>query len=154
MSALQRVQRQAPLLVPLGARDLRAAEAAGDHDLHALGAEAERGLHRLLHRAAERDAALELPGDRLGDELRVELGALDLLDVDVDLASGHLGEVVAQLVDLGALAADDDARPRGVDRDPQLVGGALDVDLGDAGVAEALLAGRRRSSRSECSSFA
>ena len=44
-----------------------------------------------------------------------------------------------QLVDLGALAADDDPRPRGEDVDLQLVGGALDLDLRDAGVREALL---------------
>ena len=38
-----------------------------------------------------------------------------------------------------ALAADDDAGARGVDVDLQLVGGALDLDLRDAGVLEALL---------------
>ena len=44
-----------------------------------------------------------------------------------------------QLVDLGPLAADDDARARGVDVDLQLVRRALDLDLRDAGVREALL---------------
>jgi hypothetical protein len=38
----------------------------------------------------------------------------------------------------GALAADDDARPRGVDVDLQLVGRALDLDLRDTRVREAL----------------
>ena len=38
-----------------------------------------------------------------------------------------------------ALAADDDAGTRGVDVDLQLVGGALDLDLGHAGVLEPLL---------------
>src|SRR6185436_1321106 len=61
---LQGVERQPPLLVPLGARDLGAAQTAADHDLHALGAEPERRFHRFLHGAAERDAALELAGDR------------------------------------------------------------------------------------------
>jgi hypothetical protein len=44
-----------------------------------------------------------------------------------------------QLVDFRALAADDDARARGVDVDLQLVGRALDLDLRDAGVREARL---------------
>ena len=48
-------------------------------------------------------------------------------------------ELVAELVDLGAALADDDPRARGLDVDLQLVGEALDVDLGDAGVREALL---------------
>src|SRR5262249_61890883 len=44
-----------------------------------------------------------------------------------------------QLVDLRPLAADDDPGPGGVDVDLQLVGSALDFDLRDAGVGEALL---------------
>ena len=44
-----------------------------------------------------------------------------------------------QLLDLGALLADHDARTRGVDVDLRLVGGALDLDLGDARVVEAAL---------------
>jgi hypothetical protein len=72
------------------------------------------------------DALLELRRHRLGDQLRVELGLLDLLDVDEDLAAGLLLDLLLQLVDLGALAADDDARPRGEDVDLQLVGRALE----------------------------
>src|SRR5207244_4794536 len=87
----------------------------------------------------EGDAALQLGGDVLGHELRVELRALDLLDVDVDLAVDQLLQLVAQLVHLRPLAPDDDARPRGVDVDAHLVGGALDVDLRDSGVGETLL---------------
>src|SRR5207248_3352885 len=63
----------------------------------------------------------------------------DLLDVDVDLTVDQLLQLVAQLVHLGALAADDDARTRGVDIDAHLVRRALDVDLRHAGVREARL---------------
>src|SRR5205085_1681453 len=136
---LQRVQRKTAVLVPLGARDLRAVEASAHADLDSLGAEAEGGLHGLLHGAAESDAALQLRGDVLGHQLRVELGTLDLLDVDVDLAVDELLQLVAQLVHLGALASDDDAGARGVDVDAHLVRGALDVDLRDSGVGETLL---------------
>ena len=51
---------------------------------------------RLLHGAAERDAALELGGDVLGDELRVGLGLADLDDVEEDLVLGELLEVLLE----------------------------------------------------------
>src|SRR6185295_19723864 len=44
-----------------------------------------------------------------------------------------------QLVDFRALAADDDARPAGIDVDLQPVRGARRLELADAGVREALL---------------
>src|SRR5512144_1245868 len=77
----QRVQRHPALAVPFGPRDLGAAETARAGDADALGTEAQRGLNRALHRAAEGDAALELVGDALGDELGVDLGLADLDDV-------------------------------------------------------------------------
>ena len=86
--------------------------------------------------------ALELLGDGLSDEVGVELGTLDLDDVDVDLALADLGdllEVSAQGVDLGALLADDDAGAGGVDDDLHLVAGALDIDAGEGGASKTLL---------------
>src|SRR4051812_28454253 len=116
-----RVQWDAAVRVALGARHLRAAQATGDLDLAALRAGAHRARQRALHRAAERDAVLQLLGDRLRNELRVELGALDLEDVDLDLLARHPVEVLAQGVDLAAGLADHDARTRGVDVDLHLV---------------------------------
>src|SRR5580765_444985 len=78
----QRVERHAALAVGLVARHLRAAQAARSGDANALGAGAHRGGDRLLHGAAERDALLELLRDVLGHQLRIEVGALDLLDVE------------------------------------------------------------------------
>src|SRR4029079_136583 len=75
----------------------------------------------------------------LGPELGVELRTLDLLDVDVDLSVDELLQLVAELVDLSALASDDDARARRIDVDAHLVRRALDVDLRDSGVGETLL---------------
>src|SRR5205807_10198008 len=105
----QGVQRHAAFAVPFHARDFRAAEAAGDVDADALGAEAHGRLHRALHGAAEGHAALELLGDVLGDQLGVGLGLADLDDVQVNLAIRHGRDVLAQLVDVGALLADDHA---------------------------------------------
>src|SRR2546425_7673546 len=135
----QRVQRQLPLQVPLGARDLGAAQPPRDADLHALGPEAHGRLDRLLHGAPESHAALHLQTHRLRDQLRLQLRLVDLHDVDEDLAAGLLLEVVAQLVHLGPLAADDDPGPRGMDVDLQLVGRALDVDARHARVRQPLL---------------
>src|SRR6185369_5488882 len=78
-----RVERHAALVVGLAPAHLAAAETARALDLHAGCAGSDRARERALHRAAEGDAIRELLGDRLRDELRIELGALDLVDVDV-----------------------------------------------------------------------
>src|SRR5439155_13551421 len=110
---------------------------AGDPD--AVGAVGQGGGDRLLHRAPERHALLELQGDVLGDKLRVQLGVDDLLDVEVDLLARARLQLVLQLLHLGALAADDDAGPRGEDGDPRAIRRPLDVDLRDAGVVQLVL---------------
>src|SRR6202030_3942867 len=74
----QRVQRHPAFAIPFHAGDFGAAEATRAVDADAFGAEPHRRLYGALHGAAERDAALELLGDRFGDELGVELGLADL----------------------------------------------------------------------------
>jgi hypothetical protein len=51
----------------------------------------------------------------------------------------HLGGFGAQLVDVLALLADDDAGARGLDRDVDLLGGALDLDAADRSFGKPLL---------------
>jgi hypothetical protein len=87
-----------------------------------------------LHRAAERHAALQLLGDAFGHQGGVQLGLAHLDDVEVQLAVGHRGELLAQHLDLRALAADDDTGTRGMDRDAALLVRTLDDDLRDAGL--------------------
>src|SRR6185312_4586235 len=106
----KRMQWHAALAVPLRARDLGAAETAAAGDLDALGAQTHGRLHGALHGAAEGDAALELLGDRGGNQARVDLRLAHLDNVDVHLGVGELGHLAAQLLDVGALLADDDAR--------------------------------------------
>src|SRR5208283_1062820 len=113
----QRVQRHAAFAIPFHARDFGAAETARAIDADAAGAKPHRRLHGALHGAAERHAALELLRDRFGDQLGVELGLADLDDVDHDVAVGQRRNLAAQLLDVGDLLADDDARPRRVDGD-------------------------------------
>ena len=134
----QRVQGHAALAVELRARHLGAVEAARALDPDALGTRAHRGLHGLLHRATELHAAGELLGDALGDQLRVDLGLLDLEDVQLHLLAGELLQLATQAVGLGAAATDDDAGAGGVDVHTDAVAGALDLDLGDAGALHAL----------------
>jgi hypothetical protein len=117
-------------------------ETTGALDTDALGASLASRLDGLAHSAAEGHAALELLSDGLSNEDGVELGALDLDDVDGEVALGHAGnalELGAETVDLGALLADDNARTSGEDDDLHLVAGALDLNAGDGGAGEALL---------------
>src|SRR5690606_3257002 len=117
----QGVQRHAAFAVPLHARDFRTAEAARAVDTDAFGAQAHRRLHGALHGAAKRDAALELLRDRLGHQLRIELRLADFDDVDDDVAVGQLRNGLAQLLDVGALLADHDARTGRVNGDAALL---------------------------------
>jgi hypothetical protein len=69
-----------------------------------------------------------------------------LISDDVELhlgVAGDLGEQGAQLVGLGAAAADDDARTGGVHVDAHLVTGALDLDAADGGVGQLGIRARR-----------
>src|SRR4029079_2859531 len=131
-----RVERDAALRVALAAAHLATAEPTAALDLDALGARAHRRRERALHRAPERHAVLELLGDRLRDQLRVQLGALDLVDVDVDGLAGDRVELLAKRVHLDARLADHDARAGGVDvhGDPLLV--LADQDVGQPRVRE------------------
>src|SRR4030088_2912313 len=121
----QRMQRHAAFAIPFHTRDLGAAETARAVDTDALGAETHRRLHRPLHGAAERDAALKLLRDRFGDQRGVELRLADFDDVDDDVGVGDFGNALAQLADRGALLADHDTRTRRMDRYPALLVRAL-----------------------------
>src|SRR5690606_10852272 len=92
-----------------------------------------------LHGATERDALRELSGNVVCHELCIELGALDLLDVDPHFLARKLGKLVAELVYLGALLPDHDTRASGVNRDNNLPRLALDAHVRDGCVAKALL---------------
>jgi len=64
---------------------------------------------------------------------------LAVLDIEEDLAAGLFLQVGFQFVNLGALASDDDARPRRADADTKLVGHAVNLYAGDAGGAQPVL---------------
>src|SRR5690606_35391144 len=104
-----RVERDPTLVVPLGPRDLRTAQTATALDLDPLRPGTHRGLDRPLHRTPERDALHQLMRHVVGDELSVQFGTLDLLDVDRDFALHEEGQLITELVHLGALLPDHDS---------------------------------------------
>ncbi len=127
------LQRDGAVVVLFPSGDFRAAQAAGDLRLDSLGAHPHGAADALLHGPAERNPLLELLGDVLRDELRVQVGVLDLDDVDGHGLVQELFAREAQLLDFGAALADHDARLRAVDVDAHFRGVALNLYLRDAG---------------------
>src|SRR6185437_3166796 len=74
----------------------------------------------------------QLQRNALRHQLRVEFRLVHFENVDKDLAVRALLQVRLQLLNLRALAPDDDARTRRTDDDPQLVAGTLDLNRADA----------------------
>src|SRR6185437_7153954 len=111
--------------------NLGAVQAAGHAHLHAEGSASHGAHHCALHCTAEHHALLDLLRNAVGDELRIQLGLADLGDVEAHVADGHAEELrrlLAQLLDVLALLADHDAGTRGLDRDVDLLRGALDLN--------------------------
>ena len=133
------MQRHPPLPVPLGARHLSAAKAA-----RALDPDPERtGLLRILdgpfHRPSKSDPAGKLVGHTLCNERRLQLGFLNLLDVECHgLVAGDLRQPSPQPVSLGALATDDDPRACCVDVDAHSFASTFHLDPADRRVCQIL----------------
>src|SRR5690349_20058538 len=133
------MERNTSFVITLDARDFGSAQTSTTLDLDSARSHAHRALHRALHRASERDTLRQLIRDVVGDELRVQLGTLDLLDVDADFLAGELVQLVAQLIDFSALFADNDPGTAGVNGDDDLARLALDSNVGDRRVSETRL---------------
>ena len=108
------MERDPAFAVPLDACHLRAAEAALDPDLHALGTSPHRLHQGLLDGAAKSDPLLQLRGDVLRHQLGTELGFLDLLDGDPDALAGDFLQLITELVDTCPALADHDTGLGGV----------------------------------------
>src|SRR6266545_3654186 len=135
----QGVQRHPAFVIDLDPGQFCAPEAAGATNFDPFGAEVHRRLEGLLHGATEGNAPFQLQRDVLRHQLGIGLRLLDFHDVDVNLLARHLAQFLLELVDLGALAADDHARAGGEDGDPATGGRALDQDLRHAGRLELFL---------------
>ncbi len=128
------MQRHPSFAIPLGPCDFGPAKATGAVHADSLGAHAHGVLHRALHGTAERNATLELLADVLGNQLRIDFRTPDLDDVQVQFRAGQVCNLLAQVLDIGALLADDHTRTRRVDRDTALAVRTLDDHAADAGL--------------------
>src|SRR5688572_4541566 len=133
----QSVQGKLALQVPLTPRDFRAVQTATDFDFDSLRAKAERLFHGLSHRAPKSNSLFELRRNLLSLQLRVQLGLMNLLNRNQHLAARTRRDVALQLVDLRALATDDDPGSRRVDDDLETVRRAFDVHVRYAGAGKA-----------------
>ena len=86
------------------------AEAACTHYLDAFSAHAHGGGNGHLRSAAERNAGFQLAGNAVGNQLRIQLGTLDLEDVDLNILAGDLLQLFFQLIDLLAAFTNHDTR--------------------------------------------
>ena len=64
---------------------------------------------------------------------------MDLLNRNQNLAPGLFRKISFQLINLRALATDDDSRTRRIDDDLQTVCGALDIHVRNSGARKAVL---------------
>ena len=86
----------------------------------------------------------KLVGNTLGNERSVELGLLDLLDIELNLVvAGHAGKFGTKAVSLGATTTDDDAGTSSVHVDTKTVASALDFDAADCRTLELRSSGSR-----------
>ena len=97
------MQRQLALEIPLRTRNLSAVQATANPHFDSFGAESQCRIDGFPHGSSEGDPLFELHGNRFGDELGIELGPVNLLDVDVDLTIGLFLDLNFELVDLGTL---------------------------------------------------
>ena len=102
---------------------------SGDQDLDALGTDSHGTCGGSLDGTTVRNTAFNLLGDCAGDDVSVEFGSLDLVDVDLDLLACQLDELFLQLVDLFTTLADDHARTCGENGDGDVLQGTFDGDL-------------------------
>jgi hypothetical protein len=128
----QRMQRGPALLDLLRTRDLSATETTGDLDLDPLRTHPERRSDRHLDSPLVIDTVLDLAGDRIPDDIGIQLRPADLKDIDLHvILTCQLLQLLLDPVDLTTAFTDDDPRLGGVDRHDQLVQRTLDNDLGN-----------------------
>src|SRR5262249_2376585 len=70
----------------------------------------------------------ELLCDVLGNQRGIEFRLTDFDDIELHFILGELGEVFTDILDVGTLLTDDDARASSVDGDVRLLAGAFDHD--------------------------
>src|SRR5699024_2886903 len=113
--------------VPLGTGDLRAAQTTGQLHPDAFRACLHGVLHGALHGPTEHHSTLQLTGDVLAHQTRIQIGLAHFLDIDVYGHAHFGGHVTAQALLTLALLTAHDAGTRGGDGDTNVLGGTLDL---------------------------
>jgi hypothetical protein len=129
----QGLQRNLALHFLLRARNFRPAKPPATHNLNALGPGAHRLLHRLFHRAAERNALFKLFGNTSGNQKRIRLRLSNLHNIDANLLGGVMLKLLPQPLHLFAALANHNARLGRVNGQRNLARcRALNLNLGNA----------------------
>ena len=111
------------------AAHFRATETTSEEDANTLCAVLHRALRAHLEHATVVRALLELLGDALSDQLRVEVSVLDFDDLDDDLAAREGLQVLRQGFDTRATRTDNHAGARALEDDGELIARTLDEDV-------------------------
>ena len=127
---LQRRQRNRSEANVESTAHLSSTQTSGDLDANALGTVLHRGLTSLLQRSTKIRSLLHLLRDGFRNQSRVDLGVLDLDDLDDHLATGHRLKITREALDLAALLADHLTGSGGSDDDRQFLAGSLEEDVG------------------------
>src|SRR5579859_758180 len=128
----QGVARDAAFDLPLTAGHFSPGQAATDLNLDALRALAQSLGNGTLHGTAVPNTALQLPHDIFGDQLGVQVGLFDLLNLDLDLLAGLSFQVLPDFLNGFALAPDNNAGLGREDGHDDLLRETLYLDLRDA----------------------
>ena len=130
------MQRSTTFLEHFAAGHFSTTDTAGDLNLDALCTNAHGVGDGHLDGAAIADAAFDLAGDGVRNDVGVNLGALDLENVDLDVLVGDLLKLFLEFVDLLAALSDDEARTSSIDGDGDELQRTLDDDLAEAGLCK------------------
>ena len=133
------MQRGATFLKHFAAAHLGTVQATLDLDLDALGTHAHGAGDSHLHGTAIGDLALDLVSDVSGNELCIELGALNLVDIDLNVLVRELDELLLESLNISALLADDDTGASGADGDGHKLECALNDDACDTSLGKTLV---------------
>ena len=109
------MQGHLPLVHNLAAGYLGTTQPAGATDSHSLGSGLHGAEHRLLHRPSESHPVLDLFRHRLGYQVGIQLGLLDLQDTQLNPLADKGFQLRPHLIDPLPPSPDDDAGAGGMD---------------------------------------
>jgi hypothetical protein len=136
----QSVQGNFPLNLFLGTRNFRAAQATAKQHTNTLRVRTHGLLNRLFHRAAERNALLQLLRNAATNQIGIQFRRANLNDVQTHALLGHGFQLSAQFINFRAAAANHNAWFSGVNRHRDLVcGRALNLDTRNCRISKFLV---------------